>query len=87
MVMDFDFKSEYPSMICSFNIGEMTFMFRMRRIGNQWVGLTGTARYDNISNVVEAYTSRDWFTLTNDYFGFPNAKEIVRRFVREALVA
>lgn len=83
--MDYDMKSEYPSVMCCFNTGEMTLVFRMRRVGDEWKVLDASARYSKTRDIIEAYTSRDLFTLFNEYFNFPSIKTILDRYMNEVL--
>ncbi len=84
--LDYDMKSEYPTIMCAFDIGEMTLIFRLRRVGTDWECLSATQRYNNIRNIVEAYTSRDRLTMMNEFFNFPTIKSILNRYMKEVLM-
>ncbi len=81
--VDYDYKSHYPCSECANNIGEMTLVYRMRRMGDDWEERTPDERYERISNAVDAYTSGDMMTFMSDYFNFPDMSEILSEFITE----
>ena len=84
--IDYDYKSHYPCSMCSNNIGEMTLIGRMRRVGENWEERDPNERYERISNMVDAYTSGDMMTFMNEYFNFPDVGEILHDFIKEISV-
>lgn len=83
-VIDFDFKSMYPSIIRSHNINPETMIGKVLLEGFDYLNLDPTDKlYDQGKVFIETYLSHDWGFLGKTYFNLPSIEDLVHEVEHE----